>query len=85
MIEWVSTAIGRESDRVDYWMNRCQEKRMVASIIIEGCLNNVCGYVYRSRLREDIREEVGLKCNSGKLKKAVVARKIIGVKYLNFN
>ncbi len=58
---------------------------MVFSLIIEGFLNKVCGYGYCSRLREYLREEVGLKCNSGKLKKAVVVRKNYGVKYINFN
>lgn len=73
----MSTIIGREADKVDYLMNSSQEKRMVALLIIECRLDNVCGYGYNFWLREDTRGEVGLKCNSGKLKKAVVVRKII--------
>ncbi len=75
MIESVMAVIGQKTDRVDYWRNSSQKQRWIATslLYIESRLNKVCGYRYLSRLKEALREEVGLKCNLGKLKKAVAA------------
>ncbi len=75
MIGSVMAVIGQKTDRVDYWRNSSQKQRWIATslLYIESRLNKVCGYRYLSRLKEALREEVGLKCNLGKLKKAVAA------------